>query len=398
MATNLPPFLINYLLNRGLFSDRFSAQEDTQETSKEEKEEQELTFEKVLREILDGGPDPVDTTSATSATSATSVSSAPSSASSSATPSTGGLFSGVQQAIDDIFSFDLDKAAVDAVEKATGLDLSFKGLFGIETPSFIDAYNRARPSNVTDAIMKSPNQPVGTKIAAGLHRGLMALAPMSVTVAGTALNAFTGASDPFDPEKDIAINYDPHANVTTISSKEPVNYDLELDPEPNVDRHQFGMAFDLADLMAAEQAGKISGMSTNYTKAYSAWDWGDRGFNMAGVVGSLDPVSQLTNAAGKTLGFDFSGFATPGAFSTQPDFTSPYGFTQGYHSPEFDPGARGPSLDAPSYDPDTGKLDFGFEEGTPGRSTTKGGPDLDFSDVSADVDSISYDDSDFDDF
>ncbi len=49
MATNLPPFLINYLLNRGLFSDRFSAQKDTQETPKEE---QELTFEKVLQDIL----------------------------------------------------------------------------------------------------------------------------------------------------------------------------------------------------------------------------------------------------------------------------------------------------------------------------------------------------------
>tara|TARA_Y100001938_G_scaffold137758_1_gene202414 strand:+ start:291 stop:1472 length:1182 start_codon:yes stop_codon:yes gene_type:complete len=393
MATELPPFLINYLLNRGLFSDRFSAQEDTQETSKEEKEEQELTFEKVLQEILDGGPDPVDTTSATSATS---VSSAPPS---SATPSTGGLFSGVQQAIDDIFSFDLDKAAVDAVEKATGLDLSFKGLFGIETPSFIDAYNRARPSNVTDAIMRSPNQPIGTKIAAGLHRGLMALAPISVTTIGTALNALTGASDPYDPAKDIAINYDPIANVTTISSKEPVDYDLELGPEPNVDRHQLGMAFDIADIMAAEQAGKISGMTMDYGKAYSAWDWADPGFNMAGVVGSLDPVSQLTTAAGKTLGFDFGGFGAPGAFSAAPDFTSPFGFAPGYHSPEFDPSNLGaPGIDNPSYNPDTGALDFGFDSGLQGgRSAGKGGPDLDFSDV-GDVDSISYDDSDFDDF
>ena len=371
MATNLPPFLINYLLSRGLFSDRFSAQEDTQETPKEE---QELTFEKVLQDILDGGLETGDTTSATSATSA--PSSTTSSTGGAGLGGIGGLFGDIEQAISDAFSFDLEQAAIDAVQDATGLDLSFQGLFGIEAPSFFSDIQAAAPSTVTSAIMSSPNQSLGAKIGAGLHQGLMSLTPFGLTAFGIGANMM-GATDPFDPSKDLSVAYDPYADVTTITP-DPKSLG---DAEPDVTRSELGMAFDLADLMGREMAGldrSSIGINTPAgVVAFSPFDFGPM-MGMHAPIGPLDPISQLTNAAVDT--FDFGGFGPPGAFSSQPDFSSPYGFFTDYHSPEFDPANMGPSFNNPSYDPTTGALDFGFDSGLQGgRSAGKGGPDLDFS-------------------
>ena len=363
MATNLPPFLINYLLNRGLFSDRFSAPEDTQETPKEE---QELTFEKVLQEILDGGPDPVDTTSATSATSA--PSSTTSSTGQSGLGSIGGLFGSVEQALNDAFSFDLEQAAVDAVQDATGLDLSFQGLFGIEAPSFISDIQRASPSTVTSAIMGSPNQSLGAKIGAGLHQGLMALAPFGITAFGMGMN-MAGATDPFDPSRDLSVAYDPYADITTIS---PDPKSLS-DAEPDVTRSELGMAFDLADLMGREMAGldrSSIGINTPAgVVSFSPFDFGPM-MGMHAAIGPLDPISQLTNTAVGNLGLDTGGWGH-GAYSAQPDPTSAFGFYTDYHSPEFDPanspGPGGHGFGAPDApgapDPGTEGLGYGYGYG-----------------------------------
>lgn len=363
MATNLPPFLVEYLLRQGLFSNRFSTPEDTQETPKKE---QELTFEKVLQDILDGGLDTEDNTS---------VSSAPSPS----TPSTdglglgdiGGLFGDIEQTLSDALSFDLGQAAIDAAEDATGLDLSFEGLFGMETPSFISDIQRAMPEAVTQGILSSPNQSLGAKIGALGFNLLSPLIPAPISILGTAFNMM-GATDPYDVARDVAINYDPVADVTTIS---PRASSLSED-EPDVTRSEMGLAFDLADAMAAEQAGKLAGISMFGigSTPYSAFDWADPGF---GVAKAVDPISQLTTSALDTLGF--GGFDAPGAFSAQPDFTSPFGFAPGYHSPSFDPSTVGPpSFESPSYDPDTGQLDFGIDSGLEGgRSAGRGGPSLD---------------------
>jgi hypothetical protein len=376
MATNLPPFLVEYLLRQGLFSNRFSTPEDTEETPKKE---QELTFEKVLQDILDGGLDREDTTS---------VSSAPSPA----TPSTGGLglgnigglFGDIEQTLSEALSFDLGQAAIDAAEDATGLDLSFEGLFGTETPSFISDIQRAMPEAVTQGILSSPNQPLGAKIGALGFNLLSPLIPAPISILGTAFNMM-GATDPYDVARDVAINYDPVADVTTIS---PRASSLSED-EPDVTRSEMGLAFDLADAMAAEQAGKLAGISMFGigSTPYSAFDWANPGFEMGKAV---DPISQLTTSALDTLGFG-GGFGAPGAFSAQPDFTSPFGFAPGYHSPSFDPSTVGPpSFESPSYSPDTGQLDFGVDSGLQGgRSAGRGGPDLsgpdmDFGDPSYD--------------
>ena len=357
MATNLPPFLVDYFLRRGLFSDRFATSEDTQETPKKE---QELTFEKVLQDILDGGLETEDTTS---------VSSAPSPAPSSATSSTGGLFGDIAQAINDVLSFDLGQAAIDAAEEATGRDLSFEGLFGIETPSFISDIQRATPGAVTSAIMSSPNQTTGAKIGAGLFNLMSGLIPSPLMALGVGLN-MAGASDPYSAARDVALAYDPIADVTTIS---PRASSLSED-EPNVTRSELGMAFDLADAMAAKQAGKLAGISfAPGTPAFSTFDWADPGF---GVAKAVDPISQLTTSALDTLGFG-GGFNAPGAFASRPDPTSPFGFAPGYHSPEFDPSGFDISdpdmgFDDPNYDP-------GFDE--PGGYGGADGPDGDGNDT-----------------
>jgi len=355
MATNLPPFLVEYLLRQGLFSNRFSTPEDTQETPKKE---QELTFEKVLQDILDGGLDTEDTTS---------VSSAPSPS----TPSTGGLglgdigglFGDIEQTLSDALSFDLGQAAIDAAEDATGLDLSFEGLFGMETPSFISDIQRAMPEAVTQGILSSPNQSLGAKIGALGFNLLSPLIPAPISILGTAFNMM-GATDPYDPARDVALAYDPIADVTTIS---PRASSLSED-EPNVTRSELGMAFDLADAMAAEQAGKLAGISfAPGTPAFSTFDWADPGF---GVAKAVDPISQLTTSALDTLGFG-GGFGAPGAFAAQPDPTSPFGFAPNYHSPSFDPAGYDGSdpdmgFDDPGYDP-------GFDE--PGGYGGADGPD-----------------------
>lgn len=368
MATNLPPFLVNYLLNRGLFSSRFSTPEDTQETPKKE---EELTFEKVLQDILDGGLDREDTAS---------VPSAPSSA----TPSTGGLglgnisglFGDIEQALNDVLSFDLEQAAIDAAEDATGVDLSFEGLFGMETPSFISDIQRATPGAVTSAIMSSPNQSLGAKIGALAHSGLMSLVPTPLSFLGTALNAM-GASDPYDPARDEFAFYDPVANVTTISPKAS---SLSED-EPDVTRSELGFAYDIAEQMSREMEGLgLTGMLGQNQSAinmatpagivgFSPFDFGPM-VGMQAAIGPLDPISQLTTSALDTLGFG-GGFNAPGAFASRPDPTSPFGFAPNYHSPEFDPSGfdiSDPDMDFgdPSYDP-------GFDE--PGGYGGADGPD-----------------------
>jgi hypothetical protein len=374
MATNLPPFLVNYLLNRGLFSSRFSTPEDTQETPKEE----ELTFEKVLQDILDGGLETEDTTS---------VSSAPSPAPSPATSSTGGLFGlgDIGQAINDVLSFDLGQAAIDAAEDATGVDLSFEGLFGMETPSFISDIQRATPGAVTSAIMSSPNQTTGSKIGAGLFSLMSGLIPTPLMALGVGLN-MAGASDPFDAARDIDFDYDVLSGVSTISPKAS---SLSED-EPDVTRSELGFAADIADLAAAKGLEGLVSRGVGATVADYLSDIGQIGslnfgtqFGMTpdfadfGVKG-ISGIDKLTTSALDTLGFG-GGFNAPGAFSAQPDFTSPFGFAPGYHSPSFDPSSLGPpSFESPSYDPDTGQLDFGIDSGLEGgRSAGMGGPSLD---------------------
>ena len=310
MATNLPPFLLNYLLNRGLFSSRFSTPEDTQETPKEE---EELTFEKVLQDVLDGGLETGDTTSA---------SSAPSPAPSPATSSTGGLFGlgDIGQAINDVLSFDLGQAAIDAAEDATGVDLSFEGLFGMETPSFISDIQRATPGAVTSAIMSSPNQTTGSKIGAGLFSLMSGLIPTPLMALGVGLN-MAGASDPFDAARDEFAFYDPVANVTTISPKAS---SLSED-EPDVTRSELGFAYDIAEQMSREMEGLgLTGMLGQNQSAinvatpagivgFSPFDFGPM-MGMQAAIGPLDPISQLTTSALDTLGFG-GGFNAPGAFA-----------------------------------------------------------------------------------
>ena len=373
MATELPPFLVDYLLRRGLFSDRFATSKDTQETPKKD---QELTFEKVLQDILDGGLETEDTTSVSSAPSP-----APSPAPSSATPSTGGLFGDIVQAINDVLSFDLGQAAIDAAEKATNRDLSFEGLFGIETPSFISELEKATPSYTAEAIMGSPHSTTGQKIGAGAFMGLMSLAPFGITALGTALNA-AGASDPYDPARDIDFDYDVLSGVSTISPKAS----SLSENEPNVTRNELGFAADIADLAAEKGLEGLVSRGVGATVADYLSDIGQIGslnfgtqFGMTpdfadfGVKG-ISGIDKLTTSALDTLGFN-DGFNAPGQFSQQPDFTSPLGFYTNYHSPEFDPGI-GPSFKNPDYNPDTGALNFGFSEGTRGRSETMGGPSL----------------------
>lgn len=366
MATNLPPFLLNYLLNRGLFSSRFSTPEDTQETPKEE---EELTFEKVLQDILDGGLETEDTTS---------VSSAPSPAPSPATSSTGGLFGlgDIGQAINDVLSFDLGQAAIDAAEDATGVDLSFEGLFGMETPSFISDIQRATPGAVTSAIMSSPNQTTGSKIGAGLFSLMSGLIPTPLMALGVGLN-MAGASDPFDAARDEFAFYDPVANVTTISPKAS---SLSED-EPDVTRSELGFAYDIAEQMSREMEGLgLTGMLGQNQSAinvatpagivgFSPFDFGPM-MGMQAAIGPLDPISQLTTSALDTLGFG-GGFNPPGAFASRPDPLSPFGYAPNYHSPEFDPSGFDTSdpdmgFDDPSYDP-------GFDE--PGGYGGADGPD-----------------------
>lgn len=385
MATNLPPFLVEYLLRQGLFSNRFSTPEDTQETPKKE---EELTFEKVLQDILDGGLDREDTTS---------VSSAPSPA----TPSTGGLglgnigglFGDIEQTLSDVLSFDLGQAAIDAAEDATGLDLSFEGLFGTKTPSFISDIQRAMPEAVTQGILSSPNQSLGAKIGALGFNLLSPLIPAPISILGTAFNMM-GATDPYDPARDEYAFYDPAANVTTISPKAS---SLSED-EPDVTRSELGFAYDIAEQMGREMEGLgLTGMLGQNQSAinvatpagivgFSPFDFGPM-MGMQAAIGPLDPISQLTTSALDTLGFD-SGFGAPGAFSAQPDFTSPFGFAPGYHSPSFDPSTVGPpSFESPSYSPDTGQLDFGVDSGLQGgRSAGRGGPDLSDPDLDYDFD------------
>lgn len=377
MATNLPPFLINYLLNRGLFSDRFSAQKDTQETPKEE---QELTFEKVLQDILDGGLGTEDNTSATSATSA--PSSTTSSTGQSGLGSIGGLFGSVEQALNDAFSFDLEQAAVDAVQDATGLDLSFQGLFGIEAPSFISDIQRASPSTVTSAIMSSPHQSLGAKIGAGLHQGLMALAPFGITAFGMGMN-MAGATDPFDPATDIAFDYDVLSGVSTISPDPETLGDLE----PDVTRSEMGFAADIADLAAefgldatvsrgvgATVADYVSDIgqlgSLNFGQTFGAVpDFADFGRNQ------FSTIDALTNTAVGSLGLDTGGWGL-GAYSAQPDPTSAFGYYTDYHSPEFDPanspGPVGFDLDASLTSTDLGSLQASASESVDSDDGTGG--------------------------
>jgi hypothetical protein len=391
MATNLPPFLVEYLLRQGLFSNRFSTPEDTQETPKKE---QELTFEKVLQDILDGGLDREDTTSVSSAPSP-----APSPAPSSATSSTGGLFGlgDIGQAINDVLSFDLGQAAIDAAEEATGRDLSFEGLFGTKAPSFLGELERATPGYTARAIMSSPHSTTGQKIGAGAVMGLMSLAPFGLTALGTGLNAM-GASDPFDAARDIDFDYDVISGVSTISPKAS---SLSED-EPNVTRNELGFAADIADLAAAKGLEGLVSRGVGATVSDFLSDIGQVGavnfgtqFGMTpdfadfGVKG-ISGIDKLTTSALDTLGFG-GGFGAPGQFSARPDFTSPFGFAPGYHSPSFDPSTVGPpSFESPSYSPDTGQLDFGVDSGLQGgRSAGRGGPDLsgpdmDFGDPSYD--------------
>jgi hypothetical protein len=376
MATNLPPFLVEYLLRQGLFSNRFSTPEDTQETPKKE---QELTFEKVLQDILDGGLDTEDTTS---------VSSAPSPA----TPSTGGLglgdigglFGDIEQTLSDALSFDLGQAAIDAAEDATGLDLSFEGLFGMETPSFISDIQRAMPEAVTQGILSSPNQSLGAKIGALGFNLLSPLIPAPISILGTAFN-MAGATDPFDPARDVAFNFDPYGQVSTIS---PRASSLSED-EPDVARSELGFAADIADLAAEFGLDATISRGIGATVADYISDFGQPGslnfgtqFGMTpdfadfGVKG-ISGIDKLTTSALDTLGFG-GGFGAPGAFSAQPDPTSPFGYAPDYHSPSFDPSTVGPpSFESPSYSPDTGQLDFGVDSGLQGgRSAGRGGPDL----------------------
>jgi len=368
MATNLPPFLVEYLLRQGLFSNRFSTPEDTQETPKKE---QELTFEKVLQDILDGGLETADTTSVSSAPSP-----APSPAPSSTTSSTGGLFGlgDIAQAINDVLSFDLGQAAIDAAEEATGRDLSFEGLFGIETPSFISDIQRATPGAVTSAIMSSPNQTTGAKVGAGLFNLMSGLIPSPLMALGVGLN-MAGASNPFSAATDISVAYDPAANVTTIS-RDPETLGED---EPNVTRSELGFAIDIADMMSREMAGldrSTIGINTPQgIVAYSPFDFGPM-MGMQAAIGPLDPISQLTTSALDTLGFG-GGFNAPGAFASRPDPTSPFGFAPGYHSPEFDPSGfdisdPDMSFDDPNYDP-------GFDE--PGGYGGESGPGEDGNDT-----------------
>lgn len=84
----------------------------------------------------------------------------------------------IEQAINDALSFDLEQAAVDAVQDATGLDLSFEGLFGTKAPSFFSDIERATPGAVQDAIMSSPNQSAGAKFGAMMGKALGFLLPL----------------------------------------------------------------------------------------------------------------------------------------------------------------------------------------------------------------------------
>ncbi len=364
MATNLPPFLVDYLLRRGLFSDRFSTPEDTQETPKKE---QELTFEKVLQDILDGGLETGDTTSTAS------VPSAPSSTTLStgglSLGNIGGLFGDIEQAINDALSFDLEQAAVDAAEEATGRDLSFEGLFGTKASSFLGELERATPGYTARAIMSSPHSTTGQKIGAGAIMGLMSLAPFGITALGTALNA-AGASDPFDAARDIDFDYDVISGVSTISPKAS---SLSED-EPNVTRNELGFAADIADLAAAKGLEGLVSRGVGATVADFISDFGQPGslnygqafgavpdFADFGVKG-ISGIDKLTTSALDTLGF--GGFGAPGAFSAAPDPTSPFGFDPNYHSPEFDPSA--------STDFDYGYGDFSIGQ-DPGSGEFGGG-------------------------
>ena len=94
---------------------------------------------------------------------------------------------------------------------------------------------------------------------------------------------------------------------------------------------------------------------------------------------SLNPARGTLGIVG-ALG---QGAFSQGAYSAQPDFTSSYGFMTDYHSPSFDPGGRSASINSPSYDPNTGQLDFGFDISPvgPGRSAGRGGPPAGASDT-----------------
>jgi len=399
MAAEIPAWLASYLLEKGLFSDRFTAAPEKTKDIKKNKEE--LTFEQVLRDVLDGGGDYQGSTPDAS-TSSTDPDSRTSSSATEPSSNRSGMFEDAVDIIGDVLSFDLGQAALDTVSNVTGINT--QGLFGFETPDFVSDMQRGGVRSIAEDIANSPNFSTQEKIGAALASAFSFATPGLMSIAGMAMNAYGGPNLDLEPGNQ-TIAYDPISGVVAYGPN--VARERDADPEVgSVETGGFGRAEPnqissvldaLADLQTADlqTAFDVRG-ATAYDlgldpASYSTLGdiaFADFGVNPAafGATNAVSPAfgTLSLNPARGTLGRVGAlgqGAFGQGAYSARADFTSPYGLMSDYHSPSFDPGGRSPSISSPSFDPDTGEIDMGFETSSvgPGRSAGIGGPSLDYS-------------------
>ena len=395
MAQELPEWLTSFLGERGLFSDRYATAPEKTEDIKSN-----ITFEQVLRDVLESGgdyqgsfPSPSSGTTDKSKASLTEP----------------GLFErAINEVVDTVGNL-FSPTSTDKENKES----EKKGLFDFEVPDFVSKMQRGSVSSIARDIANSPNFSTQEKIGAALASVFSFATPGLMSLAGMAMNAYGGPNLDLEPGNQ-TISYDPISGVVAYGPN--VARERDADPEVgSVETGGFGRAEPnqissvldaLADLQTADlqTAFDVRG-ATAYDLGLDPASYstlGDIAFADFGVNPAAFGATNAVSPAFGTLSLDPArgtlgrvgalgqGAFGQGANSARADFTSPYGLMSDYHSPSFDPGGRSPSISSPSFNPDTGEIDMGFETSSvgPGRSAGIGGPSLSI-DYGVDIGSLS---------
>lgn len=216
MAQELPDWLASFLGERGLFSDRYATAPEKTEDIKSN-----ITFEQVLRDVLESGgdyqgsfPSPSSGKTLSPLSVTTPSSSLGTTDKSKVSLTEPGLFERVVNEVVDTVGNIFSPTSTEKENKES----EKKGLFDFELPGFLGDMQRQSMTSVSKDIARNTNYSTQDRIGGMLSLALSSLIPTPLSLFGMALNAAGGSS--YDPEKNTNLAIDPLTGIAKFDQRE----------------------------------------------------------------------------------------------------------------------------------------------------------------------------------
>jgi hypothetical protein len=216
MAQELPDWLISFLGERGLFSDRYATAPEKTEDIKSN-----ITFEQVLRDVLESGgdyqgsfPSPSSGKTLSPLSVTTPSSSLGTTDKSKVSLTEPGLFERVVNEVVDTVGNIFSPTSTEKENKES----EKKGLFDFELPGFLGDMTKQSMTSVSKDIARNTNYSTQDRIGGMLSLALSSLIPTPLSLFGMAMNAAGGSS--FDPEKHTNLTIDPLTGIAKYDQRE----------------------------------------------------------------------------------------------------------------------------------------------------------------------------------